>query len=399
MSILKPLLFFSKRYLFSKSDNKAINIIVYIASLGVFFASAAFIIVLSGFSGIRTFNLNLLKLTDPDLVIRPEKGKFFKFNDDLNTILNEEKEIKSFSKTLEEKVFIDFRHKQKIGQLKGIDSNFYKVIPLDTTVFLGDIPRPDSNEVLVGVGMANELSLILSSGERPEVIKIMVPKPGKKLISNPRKAFLSKYFFPVGVYQTSSDHDKIYLYAPIEQTRQLLKLPPGMVSQIEIKASNAENIPLLKERLQKKLPAYKVLNRQELNPLIFKMLNTENLMTYFILLLILILAIFNIIGSLIMIIIDKKENIQTLKVLGMDLDDIKKIFLIQGVSMTMISGIAGLIFGLLLIFLQLHFPFLYIPQTSLAYPVEIHLSNIMAVLLTLFILGFLSAYIASKRIK
>lgn len=395
---MKPVLFFSKRYLFSKSSNNAINIIVYIASLGVFFASAAFIIVLSGFSGIRTFNINLLKLTDPDLLITPLKGKYFTFNDSIKEVLKNEKEITDFSTTLEEKVFIDYHGKQKIAKLKGIDSNFFKVIPLDSMIFLGKAPKIGSNDLLIGVGLANELSILLSSGNKPEVIKIMVPKPGKGIIRDPRKAFESKYFFPEGIYQTSSDHDNIFLYASIDKVRELLRLKPNEISQIEIKINNKEQTPKVENYLNNNLNL-KILNRQEQNPLIFKMLNTEHLMTYFILLLILILAIFNIIGTLIMIIIDKKENITILKVLGMETLDIRKIFLFHGISMTLFSGVAGLLAGLLLIYLQLTNPFLYIPQTTLPYPVEIHLSNIIAVLFTLLSLGTLSALIAARRIK
>ncbi len=355
---------------------------------------------LSGFSGIRTFNLNLLKLTDPDLKILPKEGKFFSYNDSIDKVLKETKEITSFSKTLEEKVFLDYHNKQKIAKLKGIDSNYFKVIPLDSTIFLGEKPAPLSNDLLVGVGLANEMSMILSSGTQPEVVKIMVPKPGKGIVHDPRKAFHAEYFFPTGVYQTSNDHDKIYLYTSIEQVRKLLDLTPDKISQIEIKAKSAKGIPDTQNKLKQRLgDQFLILNRQEQNPLIFKMLNTENLMTYFILLLILILAIFNIIGTLIMIIIDKKENISTLKVLGMETTDIRKIFLLQGVSMTLISGVAGLIFGLIIIFIQLKSPFIYIPQTTLAYPVEIHLSNILAVLFTLLSLGLLSALIASRRIR
>ncbi len=386
--------------MFSRSDNNAINIIVYIASLGVFFASAAFIIVLSGFSGIRTFNLNLLKLTDPDLVILPKQGKFFTYTRSLDSVLHSEKEIMIFSKSLEEKVFLDYHNKQKIAKIKGIDSNFFKVIPLDTTIFLGNPPEWNSKDLLVGVGLANELSMMLSSGTNPEVVKIMVPKAGKGIIRDPRKAFKSLYFFPTGVYQTSSDHDKVYMYSSIDAVRELLGLNRNQISQIEIKVLHPETLSSLQTSLQKKIGSnFKILNRQEQNPLIFKMLNTENLMTYFILLLILILAIFNIIGTLIMIIIDKKENISTLKILGMETGDIRKIFLVHGISMTLISGVAGLVFGLIVIYIQLTHPFIYIPQTSLAYPVEIHFSNILAVLITLISLGFLSAFIAAKRIR
>ncbi len=396
---MKTLLFFSKRYLFSKSDNNAINIIVYIASLGVFFASMAFIIVLSGFSGIRSFNLDLLKLTNPDLKIIPSKGKTFIFDDTLYDVLKN-KNIKSYSKVLEEKVFLSYNNKQKIAVLKGTDSNYFKVIPIDTTIFLGNKPAKNINELLVGVGLANDLNIMLSNGNNPQVVKIIVPKPGKGLITNPKKAFHSKYFFPVGIYQTSSDHDDIYIYTAINQVQNLLQTTNNSISQIEIKVNDISNIKKLKTELKNKLDKkLLILDRQEQNPLVFKMLNTENLMTYFVLLLILILALFNIIGTLIMIIIDKSKNIKTLKILGLTSVQIRKIFMIQGVSMTLISGLTGLLLGLIIIFIQLKNPFLYIPQSNMPYPVEIHFSNIIAVVVTLLVLSFFSSLVAIKRIK
>jgi len=124
------------------------------------------------------------------------------------------------------------------------------------------------------------------------------------------------------------------------------------------------------------------------------MLNTENLMVYFVFALILILALFNIIGTIMMIIIDKKENIQSLRVLGFDFSEIKKIFMIQGFAMTLLSGIIGLFLGLILVYIQQIHPFLYIPETNMPYPVEIHLSNILYVLLTILVMGGISTYIA-----
>lgn len=397
---MKPVLFFSKRYLFSKSSNNAINTIVFIASLGVFFASMAFIIVLSGFSGIRTFNLNLLKLTDPDVKILPVKGKYFDFDSNLKQNLDTIKEIKAYSKVLEDRVFIDYHNKQKVAKIKGIDSSFFQVIPLDTTIFIGNAIDTNLNEALVGVGLANDLSIMVSTPDRPDVIKLIVPKKGKKYITNPANAFNEKYVFPVGIYQTSGDHDKIYIYTGLNTARELLGLKKSKISQIEIKADTLTNIAVIQNKLKNILgKQFKILNREEQNPLIFKMLNTENLMTYFILSLILILALFNITGTVIMIILDKSENIKTLKVLGLKTLEIRKIFLYQGILMTLISGIAGLVVGLILISVQIKFPFLYIPQTRMAYPVEIHLTNIVAVLLTLFFLSVISTLIAIKRIK
>jgi len=391
------ILYISKRYLFSKSNNNAINAIVKVASIGVFFASVAFIIILSGFSGIRTFNLDLIKLTDPELIIKPAKGKSFVFTDTIKTILQKDKHIHAYSKVLEEKVFINFENKQKIAIMKGVDSMYYHIFPLDSMIVMGSLPDKKAADFVIGISLANELSMMVGGNQ---FVEIMVPKPGKGMITDPRKAFHSKSFMPVGVYKISVDHDAVYLYTNLNSVQKLLHLPNNAVSQIEIKTNDIKNIENVKLALRKQLGnAYFVYNREEQNPLIFKMLNTENLMTYFVLALILLLALFNIIGSIMMIIIDKKNNISTLKQLGMTEQKVKKIFFIQGFSMTMISGLAGLTIGLIIIYMQEVHPFFFLPQSNTAYPVELHFSNVLWVFLTLIFMGLFSTYIAVKSLK
>ncbi len=391
--------FIAKRYLFSKSGNNAINVIVKVASFGVMMVSAAFIIVLSGFSGIRTFNLDLIKMTDPELVIFPAKGKTFQFTDSLKNTLQETKGLKNFAKVVEEKVFINYNDKQKIAKIKGVDSNYTRIIPLDSLLIAGHLPQAGTNELLLGITLGNELSFMLS-GNNYEMINLMVPKPGKGLITDPRKAFNSKYFMPVGIYQTTPDHDNTYLYTGLQAAQELLHYQPNQISAVELKISHPEQIPLVQETLKKSLGnKYVIKTRKELNQLIYKMLNTENLMVYFIFVLILLLALFNIIGTIMMIIIDKNDNIKTLRVLGLDFSEIKNIFMLQGFAMTVLSGLIGLVLGLGLVLWQYFHPFLYIPQTNMPYPVEFHTYNIIWVLLTILFMGALSTYIAVLSLK
>ena len=389
--------YISQRYLFSKSGNNAINIIVKIASFGVLMVSAAFIIVLSGFSGIRTFNVNLIKMTDADIKITPKTGKSFVLDKKLTQFLKHDKAIQNFAKVIEEKVFINYNDKQKIAKIKGVDSNYYHVINLDSTLISGHLPTPGTIEMLMGVSMANDLSFMLSNN--PEMIQLFVPKPGKGFITDPRKAFYEKYFVPVGIFQTTPEHDQIYLYTTLRAARQLLHYQPEQITSIEIKVQPNQIISLQK-RLQNHFgKQLYIRNRQQLNKLLYKMLNTENLMVYFIFALILLLALFNIVGTIIMIIIDKKDNIHTLRVLGLDRSEIKKIFMIQGLGMTVLSGLVGLIFGLVLIGIQKFQPFLYIPQTDMPYPVEFHWSNILYVLLTILFMGTFATLIGISKIE
>ena len=389
--------YISQRYLFSKSGNNAINIIVKIASFGVLMVSAAFIIVLSGFSGIRTFNVNLIKMTDADIKITPKTGKSFILNKELIQFLKQDKAVQNFSKVIEEKVFINYNDKQKIAKIKGVDSNYYRVINLDSTLISGHLPKPNTIEMLMGVSLANDLSFMLSNNL--EMIQLLVPKPGKGFITDPRKAFYEKYFMPVGIFQTTPEHDQTYLYTTLTAARQLLHYQPGQITAIEIKAM-PNQITALQKRLQARFgKQLYIRNRQQLNKLLYKMLNTENLMVYFIFALILLLALFNIVGTIIMIIIDKKDNIHTLRVLGLDRSEIKKIFMIQGLGMTVLSGLVGLIFGLVLIAIQKFQPLLYIPQTDMPYPVEFHWSNVLYVLLTIIFMGTFATLIGISKIE
>ena len=359
--------------------------------------SAAFIIVLSGFSGIRTYNVNLIKMTDPDIKITPVKGKSFIANSELIDFLKQDKAIISFAKVVEEKVFINYNDKQKIAKIKGVDSNYYKVINLDSTLIDGNLPTPASIEMLMGVSLANDLSFILS--KNLEMIQLIVPKPGKGFITDPRKAFRKKYFVPVGIFQTTTDHDQVYLYSTLVAAQQLLNYQPEQISSIEIKAV-PHQITKLQKRLQQKFGNKLIIkNRRQLNKLLYQMLNTENLMVYFIFALILLLALFNIVGTIIMIIIDKKDNINTLRVLGLDRTEIKKIFMIQGLGMTVLSGLAGLILGLILIEIQSLHPFLYIPQTNMPYPVEFHWTNVFYVLLTIIFMGSFATLVGISKIE
>lgn len=359
--------------------------------------SAAFIIVLSGFSGIRTFNINLIKMTDPDIKITPKTGKSFLFDKDWQTVLQNDKAIKSYSKVIEEKVFINYNDKQKIARIKGVDSNYYRVINLDSTLIAGHLPTPGSNEMLMGISLANDLSFMLSNNF--EMIQLLVPKPGKGFITDPRKAFYEKYFMPVGIFQTTPEHDQTYLYATLTGAQALLHYKPQQITGIEIKTAPGQ-IETVQSRLTNHFgKQFNIRNRQQLNKLLYKMLNTENLMVYFVFALILLLALFNIVGTIIMIVIDKKDDIQTLRVLGLERSEIKKIFLIQGLGMTILSGISGLILGLILVGIQNVQPFLYIPQTNMPYPVEFHWSNVIYVLLTIVFMGALATMIGISKIE
>lgn len=389
-------LYIAKRYLFSKSSNNAINIITKIASIGVVVGSLSLFIVLSVFSGLKTFSTNFLNATDPDIRITANKGKSFEFSDNTKEVLLSTENIISFSKVIEERAFFKHKNKEQIAYIKGVDSNYTHVVGIDTLIYSGRWIDFSKNTALVGNGIANKLSLgILNYGDP---LTILVPKPGKKYISNPSKAFQKIDVQAVGVFSISEELDHKFVFTSLQACQKLLNYKENQISAIDIKTKENTTAGTI-EKLQEKLgPEYKLQSREELNAVFYKILNTEKLVAYLIFTLVLIIAIFNVIGSIIMMILDKKENLKTLYNLGASVKEIRKIFELQGFLLTFGGLIIGITIGSILIYLQNKFQLFMITQT-IPYPIEFKLSNLAIVFFTISLLGYFAARIASNRIS
>ena len=390
--------YIAKRYLFSKSSNNTINIITFIAALGVLIGTLALFIVLSGFSGLRTFSLGFLNTSDPDLKISPAQGKSFLYSDSIKSILDDEKDIISYSKVIEERAFFEYKEKTHIASIKGVDINYTKVNSIDSTVYSGTwIDKEIANGVVIGNGISAILSMGIFDFENP--LKIYVPKPGKGYITNPNNAFKKINTQPIGIYALTSDIDKKYSFVSLELAQELLSYKADQISAIELKIDELSDREQILNSLKFKLgDAYKIQTREQLNAVFYKMLNTENMASYLIFTLILIIALFNVIGAIIMMILDKKDNLKTLHSMGATIKEIKRIFVLQGFLLTVGGLIVGLFIGIILVLLQKKFQ-LFMITPYLAYPVEFTTLNTFLVALTILILGFLSAKIASSRIS
>ena len=389
--------YIAKRYLFSKTSNNAINIITLIASFGVIVGSLALFIILSGFSGLRTFSYSLLDVSDPDIKITTTKGKSFFVTQDLQQKMFSNTAIKEASKVIEERVFLEYKEKTEIAFIKGVELNYTKISKIDAALSVGTWLQKDfSNTAVIGRGISNKLSLgILSYGEP---LKIMIPKPGKGFI-NPRNPFYKIETQIVGVYSGTEEFENKYVFTSIEQARNLLHFKENQVTSIELKLNDVRDSEAIAEQLNKELgPDFKVQTKAQLNAVFYKVINTENLVSYLIFTLIIIIALFNVIGAIIMMIIDKKQNLKTLFNLGASLKEIKRIFILQGFLLTFFGMCIGLFLGTILVFLQKKFEiFMIVP--NLAYPVEFRFTNFLIVFFTITILGFIAAKIASSRIS
>lgn len=390
-------LYIAKRYLFSKSSNNAINIITIIATLGVIVSAIALFVVLSVFSGLKNFSLSFIRTADPDLKITSVEGKSFYYNDSIEQALVKDK-IAAYSKVIEERVFLSYKDKSHVANIKGVDTNFLYVNRLDTAVYFGNwINYTAKHTVVIGSGISNALSV--GTYDFLESLKIFVPKPGTGYITNPKTAFNQVNTQPIGVYRLTDDLDKKYVYANLSMAQQLLHYKNNQISAIEVKTSSDVNVKSVQKELELALGTkFKVQTREQLNSVFYKMLNTENLASYLVFTLILIIALFNVIGAIVMMIIDKRENLKTLFHLGSTIKEIRKIFVFQGFLLTVFGLFAGLILAIPFVILQKKYGFIMITQ-SLAYPVEFHLTNVLVVILTIVVLGFLAAKIASARIS
>ena len=389
--------YIAKRYLFSKTSNNAINIITIIASFGVIIGSLALFIILSGFSGLRTFSYNLLDVSDPDIKITTSIGKSFLITEDLQQTLNANTSIIVISKVIEERVFLEYNEKTEIAFVKGVEENYTKTSNIETSLNAGTWLHKDySNTAVIGRGISNKLSLGISNYGVP--LKIMIPKPGKGFI-NPRRPFYEIDTQIVGIYSGTEEFEGMFVYTSIEKARELLRFKENQVTAIELKLENSQTSDEVAFVLRDTLGGdFKVQTKEQLNEVFYKVINTENFVSYLIFTLIVIIALFNVIGAIIMMIIDKKANLKTLFNLGATIKEIKRIFIIQGFLLTFLGMCIGLLLGVALVFLQKEFEiFMIVP--NLAYPVEFRITNLLIVFFTITILGFIAAKIASSRIS
>ncbi|WP_415224674.1 ABC transporter permease [Psychroserpens sp.] len=389
--------YIAKRYLFSKSSNNSINIMTIIAASGTVIAATALFIVLSGFAGLKNLSLEYTSVVDPDLKLFPLEGKSFIVSNEDALKIKTINGIQSYSKIIEERVILEFDGKKQIVTMKGVDANFTKVTAIDSMVYYGNWLERGTSQIVSGGIISRNLSYGVLDLTRNQ--KIYVPKPGKGQISSVKGAFNSLEAYNVGIFDINEELNSEYVFANIETARYLLNYNDHQISSIEFKLVPEADQIQVSEALQTIFgDRVTIKNRAQLNDALYKMLNTENVAVYLIFTLVIIIALFNVIGALIMMILDKKASLNTLFNLGTTTKDIRRIFFLQGSLMTIIAGTIGLILGFVVVFLQQQFSLIMLTP-SLAYPVELKLINLLIVFITIVVLGILASKLASQRIN
>ncbi len=402
---MRPPLYIAKRYLFSKSHKNAVNIISRIAVIAVIIGAMALFIVLSGFAGLKDFALQFTNVIDSDLKITPANGKTLTLTPRQYQKLQNLEGVQAFSEVIEERVFLQYQGKSNIAYIKGVDSNYQKMTPVDSLLFIGDWMQPEMEEVVVGFGISNKLSL--PARDYRNLLEIYVPKPGTGQLNvlDPGSVFTKRRVVVSGVYEINEELNSKYIFSEIALARDLLGLDSTTVSALEFKIlPNASEETVTSQirdiftgQAGTATQELTIKNRIQQNDALYKMLNSENLFTYLFVSLIAAIAIFNLAGTIIMVILEKRSNIRTLYFMGLTVPQIRKIFFINGMLMTLIGVSIGLLLGSITVLLQIQYGFVPITP-SLPYPMKYKLLNLLIVFVTICGLGWIASKMASLRV-
>lgn len=366
--------------------------------LVIVIGAASLFIVLSAFAGLKTFSLSFANAFDPDLKIVPVNGKVISFDSETNKKLEDIDGIASYSRELEERVFLMHDQKNHVAYIKGVDENYNLVTKTDSTLYVGEWLNVYPDQVVTGIGIANILGLAVN--DRLNSLVIMAPKPGTGPIrTSQKKPYNTAYASVSGVYAVNEDLDKKYVFAHLSTVQGLLERGPSDISGINIKLKEGADTAVVSEEIAAAFDGQvDVKTRAELNATLYKMLNTENLAIYLIFTLVLIIALFNLVGAIIMMVLDKKSNLKTLYSLGITIKGLRQIYFYQGLIVSAVGGIIGIMIGFVLTWTQKTFGWFMITP-SLPYPMDLTVMNFVVVLFTILILGYLAAKIASLRIS
>ncbi|ROH97470.1 ABC transporter permease [Chryseobacterium daecheongense] len=389
--------YIASRYLLAKKGSTAVTFITWLAVGAMTVAVAAMFVIISVFSGLEELNKDLISNLHADLTIKSASGKTIKNLDKITTALKNNTEISSFSRIIEEKVYISYNGKGDIAYLRGVDSAYVQVNPINKDVFYGTYPSFEySNEVLMENSLDNRLSLpVASSGN---YATIFMPKPGTGIISKEEDIYNKKDILVTGVFP-GKDQLNNYIISPIELAEELLDLPKKSAYQIVIKLKNPENTDLVKAKLLSSFgKIIEIKTKEEENAAFWKMINTEKLFIYLIFALVIFITTFNLAGAIIILQLDKKEQARSLISLGFPLSHLRKTYFYTGVLIVVSGIITGLILGTALCYFQLYTEF-FRANEALPFPVKIVGKNYLIVALTASVFGFTISWFFSKISK
>ncbi|MDB5025248.1 MAG: transporter permease [Mucilaginibacter sp.] len=398
-------IYIAKRYLFSRKKMHAINVISGISMLGVFIGSAALVIILSVFNGFEKVILNLYSNFTPEIKIEPRQGKTFDPNTPYFNALHRDPKLFSFTEVLEEKALIRYGTTgQFIGTIRGVSDEFLKDRQLDSTIEKGSFTLKDDDRYFAVIGATVQGKLSVNINDQLSPLQIYSPRRDASSSADPLSAFEVKYIYPSGIFNIQQDFNGLII-TPIDFMRGLLNQPKN-ISALHLNYKKGTNLKAVQEDLEDKVGnMFTIKNRYEQNADLYKTLNYERWFIFMILTFVLIIAIFNIIGSLTMLVIDKQKDIAILTSLGADKQLIQGIFFFEGMMISFVGCVIGMAVGLIFCVLQEQFGFIKFGDNLTAidaYPVALKFNDFILVFLTVTgiatIASGISARLSIKRL-
>lgn len=391
--------YIARRYLFSKKSHNAINVISAISVCGVALATLALVCTLSVFNGFQDLVTTFFTAFDPQLKITAVRGKVFDGQDKRVLQLKKMPDVEVYSESLEDNVMVQYQGRQAMAVVKGVEDNFDQLTPIDSILFgRGDLLLHD--EVVDYAIPGIQLLSTLGSGIRfLDPLEIYAPRRGAKVnMANPSTAFVTGNLFSSGlVFAVNQEkYDASYILTSIDFARRLFRYTTE-VSAINLKLKAGADTDAVKKHIQDLLgDDFLVQDRYEQQADTYRIMEIEKLISYLFLTFILMIACFNVIGSLSMLIIDKRDDVVTLRNLGASDRQIVRIFLFEGRMISFFGAFAGVVLGLLLCWLQQEYGLIALGSSGSfvvdAYPVSVHASDVLLIFITVLLIGFLSVW-------
>lgn len=395
--------YIAKRYLFSKKSTQAINIISLISIIGVCVGSAALFIILSVFNGFEDLNLKYYKQLNPDLKIQLANESDFNYAD-VQKFLTDYNAKASVVRVYENHAMLKYLQTPYYSKIKGVSEEFLKQKNLKESLSAGEFKFEDeyTEYMVMGMGIAYQLGIDVT--QNIQSVSVFAPKPEKKInMLDPSAALNRVELYPAGMFSVKQDMDQNTCFVSLAKAEELFQTN-GNINAIEFYLNDEQEMNTIKSELTKVLPSkFIVKDRFELNEMLYKVLNTERWGVYLILTFILTVAISNIIGAITMLIIDKKKDIAILHTLGLSNEQIRKVYLIQGLLISLIGVIIGLLLGSIFVFLQEKYGIIKISGSEdfliQAYPIKLIYTDYILVFITVIGISFIASLFSSKQIN
>lgn len=394
-------LIFAWRYFKAKKSTNAINIIAWVSVTAIAFATAALLVLWSAFNGFEGLVKSLYSTFYTDLKVTAASGKTIVLTPAQIAKLNKLNNVRNLSLVAEEKALLQNRDYQAIIELKGVDANYTRVTTVEQSLvrgkfLLGDAENPGA---VMGVGIENAVAIL--SDRAIGALTIYLPKKGVDDMSNPLASFNEGKIVPNGAFAIQQDFDNKYVLTNLDFVRQHMGFKPDEYTAVEIAITNTDKEKITKNEVQQFLgPDYLVQTRYEQNSSLYNVMRLEKYAIFGIFILVLVVAAFNMIGALSMLVLEKQKDIQILQSMGATRSWVQKVFLTEGIMLAAIGAGIGILMALLICFLQLQFKLIPLEGTSFVidyYPVKLVFTDFIIVAVTVFVIATTASWLPSKR--